>query len=282
MSNAMVVASKEKQQAIKTYVERAFPAIKAALPRHIEAHKFVRVVLTATSKTPSLLECSKESLLLATMQAAALGLEPNTSLGLGYILPYGKIAQFIPGYRGLVQLAIQSGEIMRVRGRVVRDKDKFHRVEGLRPDLVHEPTDEEDDGSLKGVYSIAKYKDGDLDFEYMSKAQVDAIRKRSKSANSGPWVTDYEEMALKTVIRRHCKRLPLSEERLVRALEHQARAEAGEGPNFSDVMDVVGEVPSEDETPELPAGKGSRADDLAARLPKPPSSPGREPGDDQQ
>jgi recombination protein RecT len=63
---------------------------------------------------------------------------------------------------------------------------------------------------MKMVYAVAKLKDGACQFEVMGKNDVDAIRGRSKSANSGPWVTDYDQMAKKTVIRRLIKYLPIS------------------------------------------------------------------------
>jgi recombination protein RecT len=80
---------------------------------------------------------------------------------------------------------------------------------------------------VKFVYAVAKLSGGGVQFEVMSKAQVDSIRRRSKSGNSGPWVSDYVEMARKTVVRRLFKYLPVSVE-LVKALEIQAAAESGE------------------------------------------------------
>jgi recombination protein RecT len=188
----------------------------------------LKVALTSVNKTPALLGCTKESLLQSVMMAAELGLEPGGMLGEGYLIPYGKICQFIPGYRGLISLARRSGQIISLEAHIVHERDKFTYELGLESKLVHIPNiDEEDLGPVKFVYAVAKLSGGGVQFEVMSKAQVDSIRRRSKSGSSGPWVSDYEEMARKTVVRRLFKYLPVSVE-LVKALEIQAAAESGE------------------------------------------------------
>ena len=57
---------------------------------------------------------------------------------------------------------------------------------------------------------MATLKSGEVSREVMSIDEIEAIRKRSRAANTGPWVTDYSEMARKTVARRHSKVLPMS------------------------------------------------------------------------
>ena len=80
---------------------------------------------------------------------------------------------------------------------------------------------------MRGVYAIAWLKDGSKQFEYMSKAQVDHVKKKSKTAASGPWKTDYSEMARKTVVHRLGKYLPLSAE-AQEVFEAASKAEIGE------------------------------------------------------
>jgi recombination protein RecT len=59
---------------------------------------------------------------------------------------------------------------------------------------------------------VAKLKDGGQQIDVMTRAQIDASRQRSKSKDKGPWVTDFEPMACKTIIRRNFKYLPVSVE----------------------------------------------------------------------
>ena len=91
---------------------------------------------------------------------------------------------------------------------------------------MHRPTLATERGEVVAFYAVARLVGGGVQHDYMTRADVDAIRKRSRAASSGPWVTDYNEMGKKTVIRRLFKTLPVSVE-LCRALELQAESEAG-------------------------------------------------------
>ena len=182
------------------------------LPKHVKADRFVKVAVAAISKQPDLLECEPNSVMLSIMQAGQLGLEPTGVLGSAYLVRYGSRCQLIIGYRGLIDLARRSGQILSIEAHAVHAKDKFSCAFGLDPTLSHEPCWETDPGPMTFVYAVARLRDGAVQFEVMSKAQVDEIRKQSKSGNSGPWVSHYEEMAKKTVIRRLAKYLPLTVE----------------------------------------------------------------------
>jgi recombination protein RecT len=219
-------------------------SLASRLPRHLTADRMLKVALTAINKTPKLLECSRESLLLSIMQAAELGLEPGGALGEGYLVPYGNQCQFIPGYRGLISLARRSGQIISIEAHVVYQKDEFECGFGLDPFLKHTPAWEEaDQGPLRFVYAVAKLKDGGVQFEVMSRAQIEKIRAASKAGRNGPWVDHFDEMARKTVVRRLFKYLPVSVE-LATALDLQAGAEAGEFTGMTIDADVAGVMPT--------------------------------------
>lgn len=250
---------------VKTLIEASKGAIASRLPKHVTVDRIMKVALTAVNKNPDLLACSRDSLILSIMQAAELGLEPGGALGEGYLIPYNnkvkvngaevwvKQAQFIPGYRGLISLARRSGQIVSIEAHVVHEGDKFECCFGLDPKLEHTPDwDADGSGALKFVYAVAKLKDGGVQFEVMSKSAVEAIRGRSKAGNSGPWKTDYEEMARKTVIRRLFKYLPVSVE-MAQALELQAGVEAGEFVGTTISGDMLTIQP--DAQPESTAGK---------------------------
>lgn len=234
--------TKDALNNVKQLLEASKTAIASRLPKHVTADRLTKVALTAVNKTPALLACTKESLLMSIMQAAELGLEPGGALGEGYLVPYGKQCQFIPGYRGLISLARRSGQIVSLEAHVVHAKDAFTFELGLESKLVHVPNlEDEDPGPLRFVYAVAKLQGGGVQFDVMSKAQVDKIRGRSKAGSSGPWVTDYEEMARKTVVRRLFKYLPVSVE-LAQALELQAAAESGDftAPPIELEAEVIG------------------------------------------
>lgn len=202
-------------------------AIAGRLPAHLNPDRLIKIAITAAAKNPKILDCDRESIMLSVMQAAELGLEPGGALGEGYLVPYGRTCQFIPGYRGLISLARRSGQIVSIEAHEVYEQDEFTVEFGLDPKLIHRPTLKSERGDVVAFYAVARIVGGGVQYDYMTRADVDAIRKRSRAGSSGPWVTDYNEMGKKTVIRRLFKTLPVSVE-LCRALEIQAESESGE------------------------------------------------------
>ena len=205
--------------------------IALALPKHMTADRLARIALTEVRKTPALGRCEQASFLGAIMQCAQLGLEPGGALGHAYLLPFENRkkgiteVQFIVGYRGMIDLARRSGQILSIEARVVYAADQFSVKLGLNPDLTHEPEwDAPDRGPLRFVYAVAKLKDGGTQFEVMSRAEIERVRAKSKAGQAGPWVDHYEEMAKKTVIRRLFKYLPVSIE-LATAVEQDERVD---------------------------------------------------------
>jgi recombination protein RecT len=209
------------------------PTIKAqmamALPKHMTSDRLARIALTEVRKTPALGKCDQASFLGAIMQCAQLGIEPGSALGHAYLLPFDNRkkgiteVQFILGYRGMIDLARRSGQILSIEARAVYTADKFHVSLGLNPNLTHEPDWEaEDRGPLRFVYAVAKLRDGGTQFEVMSRADIEKVRQKSRAGQSGPWVDHYEEMAKKTVIRRLFKYLPMSIE-MAGAVEQDER-----------------------------------------------------------
>jgi len=216
----------EKVTSIRALLEKSKNQIKLALPSHLSPDRMLRIAMTSIQKTPELLNCTPESLIGAVIQSAQLGLEPDGVLGHAYLVPYGKTCTFIPGYKGLLMLARRSGEISTVLAEVVHEKDRFEFELGLNPQLKHIPTDEEDEGPVIAAYAVAKLRDGGVQFTVMRRNAIEKIRAKSPAGKSGPWVTHYEEMAKKTVLRRLCKLLPCSVE-LERASALDERAEVG-------------------------------------------------------
>ena len=190
-----------KNMSIADMIKAMEPEIKKALPQVITPERFTRMALSALNTTPKLAECSQMSFLGALMNAAQLGLEPNTPLGQAYLIPYrnkGKLeCQFQIGYKGLIDLANRN--------------DDFSYEYGLNPDIHHVPA-KENKGKLIFVYAMWKTVNGGFGFEVMSKEDVDDHARRfsqSFGSSYSPWKTNYEEMAKKTVIKKCLKYAPL-------------------------------------------------------------------------
>lgn len=193
--------------AIKTQIARA-------LPEHMTADRFLRVATTALLKTPKLANCTQESFMQSMLDCSSLGLEPDGRRC--YLIPYKTTCTLIVGYQGLIELAKRSGEVATWKAETVKEKDGFEWINGQ---IDHRINWREDRGSLDCVYSIVRMTNGEVDTEVMTLAEVRTIRDRSqgyiyakRSGKDHPWITDEEEMAKKTVIRRHSKRLTLSPE----------------------------------------------------------------------
>jgi recombination protein RecT len=251
-----LVSSKDKQATIKDLLERSKSSIAAVIPKHITPDRLLKVALSATARTPALLACTPQSILLAVMQAAELGVEVGGLLGEAYFVPFKDTATLIVGYRGLIKLARNSGELKTIEARVVHANDQFEIEFGLENKLVHKPCLAGDPGDTVCVYAIARYKDDAYQVEVMTRAEIDAIRNRSKAGTDGPWVTDFDEMAKKTVLRRLLKTGPLSPE-VKRALEHEAAIDQNIASPILDVAVIDAPV----ETPPV-----DRGDALAAKV----------------
>lgn len=193
--------------------------IKRALPENIKSERFQRIALTAFNGNPKLQECNPTSFLAAMMQSAQLGLEPNTPLGQAYLIPFkdGKSqemrVQFQIGYKGLLDLANRTREYKAIYCHTVHENDEFDISYGLDQKLIHKPYLEGDRGQAIGYYAVYKLINGGEGFSYMTKEEIlNHAQKFSKTFKFGPWQTDFDAMAKKTVLKQALKYAPLATE----------------------------------------------------------------------
>ncbi|NKU63863.1 recombinase RecT [Rhodococcus hoagii] len=204
------VARRDEKPSLATLINQMKPELQRALPKHMDPDRMARIALTVLRQTPKLNECKPESFLGALMTAAQVGLEPGP-LGEAYLVPYGREVTFVAGIPGPreARMAVWTARIhcgtCRVRGRRVRLLVWPLADPRAQPAL-------RDRGDVLAAYAVATFKHGGNAFEIMSREDIEAIRKRSKASGSGPWVTDWNEMARKTVMKRLAKWLPLSPE----------------------------------------------------------------------
>lgn len=205
------VEKKEPQKTLRDILtgDQMKKQFALALPKHLSPDRFVRIALTALTKTPKLQQCTQSSFFACLLDLSQLGLEPDGRKA--HLIPYGEQCQLLVDYKGLVELARRSGQVSDIHADVVCEGDFFDYSFGSEGKLIHKPTLKER-GKVTAAYSFVKLKDGSVSFEVMSVDEIMAIKKRSKAGNAGPWITDWNEMAKKTVFRRHSKWLPLSSE----------------------------------------------------------------------
>ena len=202
--------SDDNAATLRKMINQMAPGIQRALPAMIGKERFIRCAISAVSNSNELANCSQTSFLGALMNAAQLGLEPNTPLGQAYLIPYGGTVQFQLGYKGLIELARRAGITIQVHE--IGEKDVFQYEYGLEPKLRHVPN-LGDRGRVIGYYCVWKNKDGQFGIEVASRSEVEAFAKeKSKAFKSGPWKTDFDAMAKKTMIKRALKYAPVAVE----------------------------------------------------------------------
>jgi recombination protein RecT len=183
-------------------------AVSKALPKHLTPERFLRVAITALTKTPKLAQCDQASFFGALLTLSQYGLEPDGRCA--HLIPYGTTCQLILDYKGIVELVMRSGKVSKIHADVVCEADEF--AYNLGEIQTHKIDLRQPRGEVYAAYAMCLFKDGATACALMSKDEIEAIRARSKSGRSGPWVTDWNEMAKKTAFRRLSKWLPLSSE----------------------------------------------------------------------
>lgn len=247
-----------------------------ALAGRVDADVFVRVAHQAVTKNPKLLECKPSSLLMALNEAASLGLLPTGVLGEAYLVPQRTkgvwMVEFRPGFRGLVTLARRSGGVENILPATIYANDEYEIHFGSDRRLIHRPVlDEEKRGQPVIYYAIARLPGGGTEFWTKTARNVERIRRRSRTPDDGPWKTDYEAMAWKSVIREFVKYLPCSTHDIARALEADNRDYEGV-PQRSAVNTLNDALADEIPEADFEVQEPSSADELF----------GREPGSDDE
>lgn len=271
----MTTAVATRSADLKGFLEKHSASIREVATGTLTPERMTRLVCAAASRDPKLAACSPLSILRSMAECAAMGLEPYDGRSLVHIVPRwnnkskANEATVLVDFRGLIHLATREGLVRNVESRAVYSKDTFEVEYGDTPRIVHRPTWDKDRGEIVAFYAVAFMPDGSKTFDVMALHEVEAIRDRSKDkAAFSPWTTDFVEMGRKTVVRRLAKYLPKSMP-LAKALEHQAKTEAGEYFDVEAAPARPGEIAYQDSPQMEEDGDGNRAyvwtkDDVAA------------------
>lgn len=196
----------------------------------ITPEQFILPIVAELNKSQSgLAQCSQFSIYAALMNAAQFQLVPNGALGHCYIVPYKKVATFVLGYKGAVDLLYRTAQIT-VSAQVLYDQDQFDYQLGTDPRITHRPEIIKPRGEIIAAYAIFTLPTGKQEIELMTKADLMKIEQQGayKGADS-PWTKWREEMLRKAPIKRGAKKLPLS----------NAAARAFHADNLSEVGEIA-------------------------------------------
>ncbi|MBR8188249.1 recombinase RecT [Burkholderia vietnamiensis] len=263
-STSKMVAREAGIGSVKQFFESQKGTLAAVLPRHVSPDRMLKIALGALRTTPKLMECTVESLMGAVVQCSQLGLEPNTPLGHAYLIPFEKKkkvgnqwvtdkveTQIVIGYKGLIDLARRSGQVVSIAAHAVHEHDHFDYAFGLDEKLEHKPAMSAR-GRVIAFYAVAKLVGGGHAFEVMSAEQVNDIRdasqnyKFARDKEKTVWGQHYEEMGRKTVLRRLFKYLPVSIE-LASAAAIDDVGASGRSQALDTVLDGDYITPTDDE-----------------------------------
>jgi recombination protein RecT len=204
------------KESLLTLIHKQKPAIEAALPKHLDSDRMMRIAITAIRLNPKLQDCTPDSFLGSLMVCSQLGLEPNTPLGQAWIIPYKNgdtglyEATFQIGYKGLLDLSYRTGNYAAIRAEIVYEKDEFDYSLGFDHDLKHKPA-KGNRGKVVAYYALYKLKTGGRDFKVMYYDRImNHAKKHSKSYHRGPWQNHFDQMAQKTVLKEVLKYAPMS------------------------------------------------------------------------
>lgn len=283
--NVPVVQETKKIDVVQKYVDELSAGWVRVLPKICTPERFARVAVTCIKKNSKLILAlqtkeGKKSLAEAFMKCAELGIEPDGRRA--YLIPYKNDVQLIIDYKGIAELAMRSGMISNIHADKVCENDDFeynigeittHRIDFRKPR-----------GEAYAYYSIVTFKDGTKKCEVMSKDEIDAIKKRSKAWESYetygkicPWVTDYDEMAKKTVFKRLSKWLPLSPE-LQKGIDiDNEEYEMPKQPQQGYVEADYEALPLDDEIPNFDEKTGEIIEEPEPEEPKAPEAPAEQP-----
>lgn len=244
-----VVPFQQTEALVGQLLNQRMSALQNFLGSKNNALKFMSAVMNAVRANPKLLECNKESLMGAFMEAASLDLYPSNYAGDCWIIPYHDykknetFAQFQIGYKGLKTLAYRSG-VPRVWFDIVCEKDGYQERRGTNPFIEHNVPMKGERGNPYRAYACADLGGGHVIFESMSKEEIMQIKALSQGAKSkySPWNSDQDPMFWmwkKTAFKQLAKSLPTSAQ-MTRAINLDNISERG---GYIDAEGSLVEVP---------------------------------------
>lgn len=212
VSNSLVQPAQRKV-GLATYLTN--DAVKAQINKIVggkDSAKFISSIISAVQATPALQNCDNSSIVSAALLGQSLNLSPSPQLANFYMVPYGNKAQFILGWKGMVQLAIRSGYYKRINVTPIKEGEliKFDPLEEEIEVKLIEDEEIRENTPTAGYYATFTYLNGFKKAIYWSKAKMEAHALRYSQGYKSDkknkteytfWSKDFDSMAMKTMIR---------------------------------------------------------------------------------
>lgn len=207
----------------------------------------IRLAVYEFANSEWLQRCAPETVYASLITAAQLGLEPSGVRGEAYLVPFKGKCTLIPGWRGLIKLALRSKAVKSVYAHVVYVGDDFAVRLGTDVHIHHVPAlnTSDEQREVIAAYAVAILENGERDIEVMDRYELDKLRQFAASGRGGKDGPAYQQWAdqmyRKAPIRRLCKRLPLGDDYFLAAKLDELH-EQGKPEEIAQFIDVPAEV----------------------------------------
>lgn len=223
---------KTEQQQIGDVValfQKYSPEIEKVRPSHLSIERILNMANLAVKRNPKLAACTHRSLVECLLAATQVGLELDGIGQKAYLVPYKKKCTLIFGYKGLLELARNSRDVRTILPpQLACANDEFDYELGSKPWITHKPK-LDDRGEPTHYYVVSISPCGERMFTVLSLRQVEGIKAdvcARTGATDGVWFDFFDDMGLKSAIRRHCKYISSSPQ-LQAAIAMDEQAEIG-------------------------------------------------------
>lgn len=167
------------------------------------ANSFISSVISVANGNTYLRNADPMTIVGSAMVAATLQLPIVPTLGMAYIIPYGRQAQFQIGYKGLIQLAERSGQVRNIIDEVVYEGQLLKKNKFTGEFIFDEDAKTSD--TVIGYMARLELTNGFAKTIYWTKDEVEAHAKRFSQAYQkgwqSPWKSDFDQMARKTLLK---------------------------------------------------------------------------------
>lgn len=247
-------------------------SVKNIVPSHMGGQRYFSIyaqMIQEFLNDPKV--TNKQSVLTCLFNAPKLGLNPDKVFGHIWFIPYKGVLTYQIGYKGMIQLSLNSGKVRAVRSGLVYTNDQWDYFEDEKGQhYIHRPKFETDRGNEICGYSIFEDMRGVPNIHVMESAHIDKIKalvKARMKGSSTPWDDKLfePEMRKKTVIRRHWKTEPMSAE-IAQVIESEEKNESGETASEKEVNKILDSISDQVlPSPDSEEGKklGAELDQLA-------------------
>lgn len=224
-----------------------------ALPGDFNKTRFVQNAIAVLNDSPELAKLNKAKLVGGLLKGAYLGLDfANKEC---YLIKYGEDVQFQVDYKGMVKFTRKYSirPIQDIYAKIIREGDTFEEkiIDG-HPSVNFSPLPL-NEGKIMGVFAVCLFKDGGMQYEVMSTADVQNVRTNySKASNSKAWRNSFDEMMKKVCLRRLCKHIECDFESIEsrKAWDDGSESNVVEQKKSDEIIDVFAKP--KEETPETP------------------------------